>query len=340
MGKIRVAVIYGGCSSEHEVSLRSAYSVLKAMDKAKYDIIPIGITKEGKWVTGDLESLWGADQMMLLGDKAIQIQSDPSCNQHLQLDVVFPVMHGTTAEDGKIQGLLELAGLPYVGCDLQSSVLAFDKALTKTIASLVGLKQAKYLVVNGEDYQERKKEVLETLGYPCFVKPARQGSSVGISKVTYPEKLEEAIAKALEYDSKVIIEEFVEGREIEISVLGNKYPKASLPGEIMPGAEFYDYDAKYISNCSKLEIPAKMSPSQIKEIQKCAVELYKALGCSGLSRVDFFLTKKSQEFYLNEINTMPGFTSISMYPKMWEASGLPYSQLIDQLIELALEEKR
>lgn len=335
--KLKVAVLYGGCSSEHEVSLRSAYSVIKAMDKEKYDILPIGISKKGDWLTGKIDELLTDQQILKLGNESIQIVPNPQENRHLKIDVVFPVMHGTTAEDGKIQGLLDLAQIPYVGCDTSASVLSFDKALTKTIASLIGLQQSNYILLEKRAYQDKLLQVEQKLGYPCFVKPARQGSSVGISKVVTFAQLEEAVLKAFQYDEKVVVEEFIEGREIEVSVLGNSNPQASLPGEIMPGADFYDYDSKYINNTSKLEIPAKVTEEQIKEVQKKAVQIYQALGCQGLSRVDFFLTKKTNQFYFNEINTMPGFTSISMYPKLWEASGLPYSQLIDKLLQLALE---
>jgi len=337
--KLRVAVLYGGSCSEHEVSLWSAYSVIKAMDQEKYEIIPIGITKEGKWVTGDLGDLLGEGKTMELGEKPFYLSPDSSCNQELNIDVIFPVMHGTTAEDGSIQGLFELAGIPYVGCGVDSSVLAFDKALTKSIISTVGLEQAKFLIMEKDNYKDNLGLVEEKIGYPCFVKPARQGSSVGISKVSSPENLEEALLKAFKYDSKLLVEEFIQGREIEISVLGNRNPEASLPGEIIPGAEFYDYEAKYINNNSILKVPAEMSASQIREIKSLAIKIYQVLGCRGLARVDFFLTKDTEKFYFNEINTMPGFTSISMYPKLWEASGLPYGELINRIINLALENK-
>jgi len=335
--RLRVAVLYGGRSSEHEVSLRSAYSVIKAMDQNKYEIIPIGITKDGKWITGELAALLGTNEAMTLGNKPILISPDPQSNADLNIDVIFPVMHGTNAEDGIIQGLFELAQIPYVGCDVASSVLAFDKALTKTVISLIGLEQAKYVVLEKNNYQAGIKEIEEKIGYPCFVKPARQGSSVGISKVLSSGDLEKALKMALNYDTKVVVEEFVQGRELEISVLGNKDPEVSLPGEIVPGADFYDYEAKYITNNCRLDIPAKLSQEQIQAMQQSAISLYRALGCKGLARVDFFLTQNTGKFYINEINTMPGFTSISMYPKLWEVSGLPYSQLIDKLITLALE---
>lgn len=310
------------------------------MDRQKYDIIPIGITKEGKWVTGDLDFLLSKGEKMILGEDPFHFSPDATRNNQLDIDVIFPVMHGTMAEDGIIQGLFELANLPYVGCNVSSSVLAFDKALTKIIASSIGLEQADYLIIEKHSYLDRIKEADDRLGYPCFVKPARQGSSVGISKVFNKEQLEEAIIKAFSYDNKVVVEEFIEGREIEISILGNEDPQASLPGEIIPGAEFYDYEAKYASGSSSiLNIPAKLSSLQVEEVRQLAIRLYKALGCRGLARVDFFLTKDKEKFYINEINTIPGFTSISMYPKLWEASGLPFSRLIDKIISLALENK-
>ena len=337
--KLKIAVIYGGRSSEHQVSLWSAYSVIKAIDQEKYEIVPVGITKEGKWVTGELNLLLGTDNAMLMGNEPFQLSADPSCNEHLQIDVIFPVMHGTTAEDGILQGLFELAKIPYVGCGVDSSVLAFDKALTKSIISTIGLPQAKYIVVRQDNYLDLVEQINQGLGYPCFVKPARQGSSVGISKVTSREKLEEAFRVGFQYDDKLIVEEFIQGREIEVSVLGNKNPQASLPGEIIPGAEFYDYDAKYIDNSSTLEIPAQLSSNQVQEIQSLAIKLYQALDCRGLARIDFFLAEDTGKIYINEINTMPGFTSISMYPKLWEASGLSYPELIEKLINLALEKK-
>lgn len=336
--KLRVAVIYGGRSSEHQVSLWSAYSVIKAINQEKYEIIPIGITKDGKWVTGELNLLFG-NNAMLMGTEPFQLSVDSSCNKPLEIDVIFPVMHGTTAEDGIIQGLFELAKIPYVGCGVASSVLAFDKALTKSIISTIGLPQAKYIVVHQDNYPDMITKVNREIGYPCFVKPARQGSSVGISKVTSRENLEEAFRIGFQYDSKIIVEEFIQGREIEVSILGNKNPQASLPGEIIPGAEFYDYDAKYIDSSSTLEIPAQLTSDQIAEAQNLALRLYRALDCRGLARVDFFLVKDTGKFYINEINTMPGFTAISMYPKLWEASGLSYPELIEKLISLALENR-
>lgn len=335
--KIKVAVIYGGKSSEHEVSLKSAFGVIKAMSSDKYDILPIGITKEGRWVTGELGELMADGQSMRLGEEEFLLYPDGQNNKGLKIDVVFPVMHGTYAEDGAIQGLLELTGIPYVGCGIAASAIAFDKDLTKRMVSLLNLSQADYVAVEKYNYQAKLKEAAERIGFPCFVKPARQGSSVGIFKVNSEAELRSAVEQSFAYDSKVMIEEFISGREIEISVLGNEYPEVSLPGEIISAAEFYDYEAKYSSNSTRLNIPADVSGEQIADMQQRAKLIYQTLGCRGLARVDFFLTHKDNTFCFNEINTMPGFTPMSMYAKMWEAAGLKYADLLDKLIELALK---
>lgn len=335
--KIKVAVIYGGKSSEHEVSLKSAFGVIKAMSSDKYDILPIGITKEGSWVTGELEDLMADGQSMKLGRDKFLLYPDGQNNKDIKLDVVFPVMHGTYAEDGAIQGLLELSGIPYVGCGIASSAVAFDKDLTKRMVSLLKLPQAAYVAVEKYNYQAKLEEAAERIGFPCFVKPARQGSSVGIFKVGSEEELRSGVEQSFAYDNKVMIEEFISGREVEISVLGNEYPEVSLPGEIISAAEFYNYEAKYSDHSTRLNIPADLSQEQIADMQNKAKLIYQALGCRGLARVDFFLTHKDSTFYFNEINTMPGFTPMSMYAKMWEASGLKYTDLLDRLIEFALK---
>lgn len=324
MSRMKVAVIYGGRSGEHEVSLVSARSVMDALDKEKYEIIPIKINKEGSW-EGDL-----------------QIQADPASNP--DLDVVFPVLHGPFGEDGTIQGLLELANLPYVGAGVAASGAAMDKALMRSLFKDAQLPLLPWEVVFNHQWRRDARAVRERLeerlAYPLFVKPANLGSSVGISKVETGEGLGQAIALALEYDRKVVVEQgAVNAREIECSVLGHNEPRASVLGEIIPAREFYDYEAKYHSEDSRLIIPAPIEESLTERIRQLAVRAFQAVDCSGMGRVDFFVTPLD-EVFVNEINTIPGFTEISMYPKLWESTGLPYPKLLDRLIELALEKHR
>jgi D-alanine-D-alanine ligase len=308
--KLRVACVYGGRSGEHEISIRSAESIIAAMDPERYEIIHYKISKEGKW-------------------SPKPIQPEPGAQSHI--DVVFPILHGTFGEDGTVQGLLELADLPYVGAGVLASAVSMDKEMMKRICLERGLPVVEYVVV------ERGKEWVSRLGYPVFVKPANLGSSVGISKAHDHVELLTAVTLAAEYDRKVIIERGITGREFECSVLGNEDPKASTPCEIHPSREFYDYEDKYILNKARTDLPAKLEPAQIEEIRRLAVACYEAVQCEGLARVDFLMEASTGKLYINEINTLPGFTSISMYPKMWEYSGIPYSQLIDRLIDLALE---
>lgn len=312
MSKLRVAVLYGGRTGEHEVSLNSAESVIRTMDPAKYDVQRILITNEGRW-------------------QPRPILPEPGGNP--DIDVVFPVLHGTFGEDGTVQGLLELADLAYVGAGVLASAIAMDKEVQKKLCAASGLPVVEYRVVargEAESFQS-------PFGFPVFVKPANLGSSVGISKVKAPEALAPAIRLAAEFDHKVIVERGIVGREFECSVLGNEDPKASVPCEILPSREFYDYEDKYLLNKAQTIVPADLSAEQTREMQGLAIACYQAIGCQGMARVDFLLETATGEFFINEPNTIPGFTSISMYPKMWEASGLPYSQLIDRLIELALE---
>jgi D-alanine-D-alanine ligase len=308
--KTRVAVIYGGRSGEHEVSQRSAKSVIEALDPERYKVVHYLISKEGKW-------------------SPKPIVPEPGGNPGV--DVVFPVLHGTFGEDGTLQGLLELADLPYVGAGVMASSISMDKEMMKRVAKERGLPVVEYFVVQCNGARSFASD------FPMFVKPANLGSSVGISKVRNEEELSAAIAVAGSYDRKVIVERGITGREFECAVLGNENPMASVPCEIMPSREFYDYDDKYLLDRAQTAIPADLSPEQTVELQRLAVECYRAVECEGMARVDFLLETATNRLFINEINTIPGFTSISMYPKMWEYSGLPMPKLIDRLIELALE---
>lgn len=357
--KIRVGVIFGGRSGEHEVSLVSAKSVMNAMDKEKYEIVPIGITKEGRWIaSGDpVKALEAGDAgaskpaallgdpsrrgLMRLEDKERAIEA----TRLSELDVVFPVLHGPYGEDGTVQGLLELAGIPYVGAGVTGSALGMDKAIFKDVMKAHRLPITDYLLVKRKQWDEDPEGVVDrieaALGYPVFTKPANLGSSVGITKCHDRAGLESGLADAARYDRKLLVEAAVPAaREIEVSVLGNDEPIASVPGEIIPSREFYSYEAKYIDDgdqASKLLIPAPISPEMAERVRDLAVRAYKAIDCAGMARVDFLLSGETEELYVNELNTIPGFTAISMYPKLWEASGIPYPELIDRLIELALE---
>ncbi len=355
MEKMKVVVLFGGQSSEHEVSRVSAQSVLENLNPEKYEIYRIGITKQGRWLpfNGELShigsGLWEQEASSASDNLP---QKAPLCGETLadflsgligvdKLDVIFPVLHGSNGEDGTIQGLFEMAGIPYVGCGVLSSAAGMDKAVSKVVFEHAGIPQGKYIVVKrpdiAESFAEIERRVQNELGYPCFVKPANAGSSVGISKVRDAASLRKALELAGQYDRKLLIEEFIDGREVECAVLGYDAPVASTIGEIIPCNEFYDYDAKYLDGDSQIIIPAVLDQRIAETVRRYAVAAFKALDCSGLSRVDFFVEKQSGKVYINEINTMPGFTSISMYPKLWEASGLPYGQLLDRLLELALE---
>lgn len=351
--KIRVAVLFGGRSGEHEVSLASATSIIDNIDRSKYDVIPIGITKEGQWLLdGDpMQALRAGRTANSLEPALLSLAkpsdtspvavSSPGSGGRLIVDVVFPVLHGPYGEDGTVQGLLEMAGIPYVGAGVLASSAGMDKAIMKVLFKERGLPMVRHVVVARRDWEsdpEGSTDFVEKeIGYPCFAKPANLGSSVGISKASDRDSLSKALAEAAKYDRKLVVEEAIQCREIECSVLGNDYPIASIPGEIVPCNEFYDYRAKYVDEGSKLLIPAPIPQEAAEEVRHLAVEAFRAIDCAGMARVDFFLEKHSGKVYLNEINTIPGFTKISMYPKLWEASGLPYPQLIDRLIELALE---
>jgi len=354
---MRIAVLFGGRSGEHEVSLMSAASVINHLDKDKYDLYLLGITKEGQWkyYEGDVERIqngsWEPDARTAVfpGDPSFGgffLTEDPG--KIYLVDMVFPVLHGPRGEDGTVQGLLELSGIPYVGSGVLASSTGMDKAASKAIFKSLDLPQGDYISVLREDWKENRQRIIESVegsfGYPCFVKPANMGSSVGISKARNREELAVAMEYAGRYDRKILIEAFINGREIECAVLGNNYPKASVLGEIIPSKEFYDYEAKYHDGGnSKLLVPADLEEDKANEIRQLAVRAYRALDCSGLARVDFFVEKDTGLVYLNEVNTIPGFTKISMYPKLWEASGIPYGELLDTLIQLALssfKEKR
>jgi D-alanine-D-alanine ligase len=382
--KLRVGVLFGGRSGEHEVSLLSAASVLNAIDRNKSDVVPIAISKEGRWLTsgesqkllsgdpgqenprhlraGDPESTPGA-AVLARGDSVL-VPPEPRGQHHslipfesgaapehrpahqaIDVDVIFPVLHGTFGEDGTIQGLLELAGIPYVGAGVLGSAAGMDKDVMKRLFAAAGLPIVKHVTVLRSQWEKEPKKVQKQieskLKYPVFVKPANLGSSVGISKAHDRKELGPAMDVAASFDRKIIIEQGVGGkkkaREIECSVLGNDEPKASVAGEVVPIKEFYDYAAKYLDEGSELLIPAKLSKKLGKEVQEMAIAAFQAVDCAGLARVDFLLDPTSEKLYLNEINTMPGFTAISMYPKLWAATGLEYPKLIDRLIELALE---
>lgn len=353
MNKLNICVLFGGMSPEHDVSLRSAESVLNNMDAEKYNIFPLGITKDGQWL------LYGSTDYSKLPDshwleeaenrpahispvrgEGMLIAADGGVIRQ-KIDAVFSVLHGENGEDGAMQGLLQLAGIAYVGPHVAASAIAMDKTLTKLVADQANVAQADWYLVRREDLNLRLEQTLDALenkfAYPMFVKPSGTGSSVGVSKAKDRQSLSKALSDAAVFDNKVLVEEFIAGREVEVAVMGNENPMASVCGEIDSGADFYDYEAKYITDTSTSYIPARISEDVAEQVRDAAVRIYKAIGCQGLSRVDFFVTYEGQRVVFNEINTLPGFTSISMYPKLFEASGIPYSQLIDQLIDLAME---
>lgn len=353
MKKLSVCILFGGMSPEHEVSLRSAEFVLNCLDPEKYNIFPVGITKNGDWILygGTDYSLLPAGEWVncpenrraaispVRGQGLLSFEGD--CVVRERIDVVFPVLHGENGEDGTIQGLLQLAGIPYVGPHVSASAVAMDKTLTKLVVDHAGVTQAAWMLVRESELESRMESVLDSLeqkfNYPMFVKPAGTGSSVGVSKAGDRAALKDALLKAGTYDEKILVEEFIHGREVEVAVMGNNSPMASDCGEIDSGAEFYDYDAKYITDTSVAYIPARISEDVAEQVRDAAVKVYSAIGCQGLSRVDFFVTYEDNRVVFNEINTLPGFTSISMYPKLFAASGIPGPQLIDELLQLALE---
>jgi D-alanine-D-alanine ligase len=363
--RLRVAVLFGGRSGEHEVSLMSAQSVLAALDPAKYEVVGVGITKEGRWLAGPsaIAALRAAVEnqraleppaseaiplpspgtVVAAGDRGVASTEQALSWLGGPVDVVFPVLHGPYGEDGTVQGLLELVDVPYVGCGVAASAVGMDKVLMKRLLRDAGLPIASFAVVMRRVWQREPERILAELearfGYPCFVKPANLGSSVGVSKVYDRAGLAQALDLAAEHDRKLVVEEFIAGREIECSVLGNDEPEASVPGEVIPARDFYDYEAKYFDEGTRLIIPASLPPQVEATVRQYAVDAFRALDCAGLARVDFFVTPDDR-VYVNEVNTIPGFTSMSMYPKLWEASGLSYPALVDRLITLALERHR
>jgi D-alanine-D-alanine ligase len=351
-----VAVLFGGQSGEHEVSLVSAASVMAALDRERYEVLPVGIAKDGRWIAGPgahAALVAAADRALL--PAAFEPRTDetavvPSTQDFsilhaaFPIDVVFPVLHGPMGEDGTVQGLLELAGLPYVGCGVAASAVGMDKALMKAAFAAAGLPVLPWLLVRRAELAAGPEAVYArveaALPYPVFVKPANMGSSVGVGKAKDRAGLAAAIAEAARYDRRIVVEQGVPAREIEISVLGNDEPVASVPGEIVPSGEWYDYAAKYLDGASETIIPAPVEAALAARVGELAVRAFQAVDGAGLARVDFLLDKETGELWLNEVNTMPGFTPISMYAKMWAASGLDYPQLLDRLIELALERRR
>ena len=372
--KIRLGVLFGGRSGEHEISLISAAAVMKALDPAKYELVPLGITREGRWRVGpkafgvlaeageDIEEAQRTAPLQMekrvleegravtplvdpTGPKLLPLaKTSPPLNARPEVDVIFPVLHGTFGEDGTIQGLLELADVAYVGAGVLASSAGMDKDVMKRLFRDAGLPVLPWELALRRDWEQDpagvRKRVEKRLRYPLFVKPANLGSSVGVTKVHEPGELEAAMNLAAQYDRKMLVEKGIDAREIECAVLGNDNPEASVPGEIIPANEFYDYEAKYIKEGSELVIPAPLSPRQRRRVQELAVRAFKAIDCAGMGRVDFLLDRKSGKFFVMEINTIPGFTPISMYPKLWEASGVPYQKLLDRLIDLALERHR
>ena len=362
--RLKVGVIFGGRSGEHEVSLVSANSIMRALNPEKYEVIPVGITRQGSWMVGvkpdtmlEYSKQKSAGCLAFAGtnsgkaslncdpaNKGLMLLDKHQTGEQVKLDVLFPIIHGTYGEDGTLQGMLELADLPYVGCGVLASACGMDKTVAKRLFHEAGIEVAPYREFLRSTWRDTPDAVIadieNNLGYPCFVKPVNSGSSVGITKAKTRETLREAMNTAARYDRKILVESHIDGREIEVSVLGNDRPIASVPGEIVPCNEFYDYTAKYVDDRSELKIPADLPADLATRIRETAVRAYRALDCAGMARVDFFLERKTGKIIINEINTIPGFTSISMYPKLWEATGISYPELVDRLVELAIERYR
>ncbi len=349
MKKTRLGVLFGGRSGEHEVSLVSARSVIRAIDQSKYAIIPLGITKDGHWLAPP-----ESREMLACGDETLRSLPLPEVVETMHapgllppaealssLDVVFPVLHGPYAEDGTVQGLLELADVPYVGAGVTGSAIGMDKALQKAVLCQAGVPVVRYRMFLRSQWEKAPDGVIaqieDEFGYPCFIKPVNLGSSVGISKAHDRSELVQALSVAAQLDRKILVEEAIPAREIECGVLGNDDPEASVVGEIIPHREFYDYDAKYHDDQTELVVPAMLPEGLTAEVQDLAVRVFRALDCAGMGRVDFFLDKVTGRVYASELNTIPGFTSVSMYPRLWQASGVPYPELIDRLVALAIQ---
>lgn len=351
--KKRLVVLFGGRSGEHEVSLESARSVLSVLNREKYEIFPVGISHEGLWysgaqvldrmASGDLQGLSRTTLLPEPGKPALLKVENGSMELISPIDIVFPVLHGTFGEDGTLQGLLELADLAYVGAGVLGSSVGMDKGVFKDVmlANHIPVVESRLLLRSDieTDLNQVVQQIEEAFGFPVFVKPANLGSSVGISKCLNASDLGEGLLEAARFDRRILVERGVNAREIEVSVLGNDHPRASVPGEVLPSRDFYSYESKYVDGTSGLLIPAPLPETQAEEIRSLAIKAFTATDCSGMARVDFFLDRDDGRLYLNELNTLPGFTSISMYPKLWQASGLPYEQLVDTLIDLALERK-
>jgi len=353
--RIRVGIIFGGRSGEHEVSLRSARSIMDAIPKEKYEVLPIGITKQGRWIAGGdpLRALTSGENdtrpAALLGQpgesaiRAIEPAGEraASLSEIASVDVLFPVLHGPFGEDGTIQGLFELADVPYVGAGVLGSSVGMDKGVFKSVMRAEGIPVLPYRLILRADWEQDPQAVLDGIErdfhYPLFTKPANLGSSVGVSRATNRAELHSALNEASRYDRRVLVEQGIHAREIELSVLGNDDPVASVAGEVIPGDTFYSYKDKYITDDAQLLVPAPVDSETLARLQEIAIRAYKAIDCAGMARCDFFIDRDTGEIWLNELNTIPGFTSISMYPKLWEASGIPYPELIDRLIQLALE---
>jgi D-alanine-D-alanine ligase len=348
--RTRLVVLFGGQSAEHDVSRVSARHVLAAVDPRRYDVVPVGITREGRWVLAKEAAaalLRGPDALPeAVAAEGPDVEPLPALapTDEGQQVVVLPVLHGPRGEDGTVQGMLELAGVPYVGCGVLSSALAMDKAMAKTVFASTGIPQARWVTVHETELSAASggapavaRRLAGELGLPAFVKPANMGSSIGVSKANDVDALAGALTAAARYDEWLVVEETIDGREIECAVLGNLEPRASLPGEIVPGADFYDFEDKYVDGAAELLVPAPLDEATTAALQALAVRAFRALRCEGMARVDFFYEEGGRGLLVNEINTIPGFTPISMYPKMWAASGLPYPALIDELVRLAVE---
>src|SRR5882672_3167123 len=348
MSRIRVAVLFGGRSGEHEVSCVSARHVAAAFDPDRYQVVPVGITREGRWLLPEASRRVLGGGRLRLPETAFEatgvpVSLAPAAGGSLEVDVVFPVLHGPYGEDGTVQGLLDMAGIPYVGSGVLGSALGMDKEKMKRMFRDHGLPIGDFVVIRAHEWEDDAGRCLEAalpVGFPSFTKPANLGSSVGVSKCEDEVSLVAGIAEALRHDRKVLVEEGMAGREIEVGVLGNDHPEASVPGEVFPGREFYDYAAKYLDDTSRTEIPVDLPPAVVSELQELALAAFRAVDAAGMARVDFFYEEAGRGVVVNEINTIPGFTMISMFPKLWEASGIPYPRLLDRLVELALERHR
>lgn len=338
---MRLALVFGGRSSEHEVSVVSARSVRQSLDPDRYQVLPMAIDRSGRWADADT----AAAVLERSGDRPDEVMSftgeraiDPRLLEG-RIDVVFPVLHGPFGEDGAIQGLFEMLDLPYVGCDVEASAVCMDKATTKRLLAQAGVLIAPWVEVDAHTWHARQEAIARScleLKLPLFVKPSRLGSSLGISKISDPSALPAAVEAAFDHDSRLVIEKGIDGREIEVAVLGNEDPRASLPGEVVPGHEFYDYADKYLDEACELRAPAPLDEDRTERARELALEVYRSLGCAGMARVDLFLERSSDRFFVNEVNTIPGFTSISMFPRLWALTGVPFPRLLDRLVDLAL----